>query len=93
MLTAILGVDGLHIVDLMTSQYIFNSEYFVNHVLAPIVPNVFSRGRISQTSRLQFHLDNCRVPLSKATEQFITKNHIGRVPHPMGLRKQWRVLS
>jgi transposase len=27
-------------------------------------------------------LDNCRLHFSKATEQFITENHIGRVPHP-----------
>jgi histone-lysine N-methyltransferase SETMAR len=27
-------------------------------------------------------LDNCRVRFSKATEQFITENHIGCVPHP-----------
>jgi histone-lysine N-methyltransferase SETMAR len=27
-------------------------------------------------------LDNCRVHFSKATEQFITENHIERAPHP-----------
>jgi histone-lysine N-methyltransferase SETMAR len=27
-------------------------------------------------------LDNCRVHFSKATEQLITENHIGRLPHP-----------
>jgi transposase len=27
-------------------------------------------------------LDNCRVHFSKATQQFITENHLGRVPHP-----------
>jgi hypothetical protein len=27
-------------------------------------------------------LDNCQVHFSKATEQFITENHIGRVAHP-----------
>jgi transposase len=27
-------------------------------------------------------LDNYRVHFSKATEQFITENRIGRVPHP-----------
>jgi hypothetical protein len=26
-------------------------------------------------------LHNCRVHFSKATEEFITENHIGRVPH------------
>jgi transposase len=28
-------------------------------------------------------LDNYRVHFSRATEQFITENHIGRVPHPL----------
>jgi hypothetical protein len=46
MLTVILGVDGFHVVDLMTSQRSFNSEYFVSHVLAPMVAEVFPRGRI-----------------------------------------------
>jgi histone-lysine N-methyltransferase SETMAR len=27
-------------------------------------------------------LDNWRVHFSKATDQFITESHIGRVPHP-----------
>jgi histone-lysine N-methyltransferase SETMAR len=27
-------------------------------------------------------LDNCRASFSKVAEQFITENHIGRVPHP-----------
>jgi hypothetical protein len=66
----------------MTSQCSFNSEYFVSHVLAPMVARVFSRGRIPSARRLQLHLDNYQVHFSKATEQFITENHIGRVPHP-----------
>jgi hypothetical protein len=44
MLTVIWGVDGFHVVDLMTSQRISNSEYFVSHVLAPMVAKAFSRG-------------------------------------------------
>jgi hypothetical protein len=80
--TVIWGVDGFHLVDLITSQRSFNSEYFVSHVLATMVAKVFPRGRIPQTCRLQLHLDNCRVYFSKPTEQLITENHIGRVPHP-----------
>jgi hypothetical protein len=53
----------------------------MSHVMAPIVAKVFPRGRIPHTRRLQLHLDTCRVDLSKATEQSITENHIGRVPH------------
>jgi hypothetical protein len=66
----------------MTWQRSLNSECFVSHVLAPVAAKVFPWGRISQIRRLQFHLANCPVHFPKATEQFITENHIGRVPHP-----------
>jgi histone-lysine N-methyltransferase SETMAR len=79
MLTVVWGVDSFHVVDLIPSQRSFNSEYFVSHVLAP---KVFSRGKIPHTHRPHLHLANCRVHFSKATEQFITENHIGDVPHP-----------
>jgi hypothetical protein len=82
MLTVIWGVDSFHVIDLMISQRSFNSEYFDIHVLAQMIVKVFPRGRIPHTCRLQFHLHNYRVHFSKATEQFITENHIGRVPHP-----------
>jgi hypothetical protein len=78
MLTIIWGVDGFHVVDLMTSQHSFNSEYFMSHVLTPMVVKVFTRGRIPHIRRLQLHLDNCRVHFSKATGQFITVRHSRR---------------
>jgi hypothetical protein len=52
MLIVILGVDGFHVVDLMISQRIFNSEYFVSHVLAQMVAKDFPRGRILHIRRL-----------------------------------------
>jgi histone-lysine N-methyltransferase SETMAR len=82
MRTVIWGLNGFHIVDLMTSQRSFNSEFFLSYVLALMVAKSFPRGRIPHTRRLQLHLDNCRVHFSKVTEQFITENHIGRVRHP-----------
>jgi hypothetical protein len=82
MLAVIWGIDGFHVVDLMTSQRSFTSEYFVSHVLAPMVAKVFSPGRIPHTCRLQLHLGNCQVHFSKAIEQFINENHIGRVLQP-----------
>jgi transposase len=80
--TVVWGINGFHVIDLMTSQRNFKSEYFLSHVLTPMVAKVFFRERISQTRRLQRHLDNYRVHFSKATEQFITENHIVRVPRP-----------
>jgi hypothetical protein len=52
------GIDSFHVVDLMTLQRSFNSEYFVSHVLAPMVAKVSLRGRIPHTRRLQLHLDH-----------------------------------
>jgi hypothetical protein len=46
MLTVIWGVDGFHVVDLMTSQRSFNSEYFMSYALAPMVAKVFPGGEI-----------------------------------------------
>jgi hypothetical protein len=80
--TVIWGIDGFHVVDLMTSQLSFSSEYFVSHVLAPTVAKLFPRGRISHTRRLQLHMNNCRIHFLKATEQFITENYIVRVLRP-----------
>jgi hypothetical protein len=80
--TVIWGVDGFHVVDLITSQRNFNSDDFVSHVLAPMIAKVFSQGRIPHTHQLQLLLDNCRVHVSEATKQFITENPIGRVPRP-----------
>jgi hypothetical protein len=68
MLTVIWEVDGFHVIDLITSQRSFNSEYFVSHVLAPMVAKVFPQGRIPHTRRLQLQLDNYRVHFSKAIE-------------------------
>jgi uncharacterized membrane protein len=44
MLTVIWGADGFHVVDLMTSQRSFHFEYFVSHVLAPMIAKIFPRG-------------------------------------------------
>jgi histone-lysine N-methyltransferase SETMAR len=82
MLTVIWGVDGFHIIDLMTSQRNFNSECFVNHVMALMIAKVFPQGRTPHARRLHLHLDNCRVRLSKTTQQFMSGNHILHVPHP-----------
>jgi hypothetical protein len=71
-LTVIWGVDGLRIVDLMASERSFNSKYFASDVLAPMIEKVFPQGRNPQTRRVHF---------SKATEHFVTKNHILHVPH------------
>ena len=82
MLTVIWGVEGFHVVDLMTSQDRFNSRYFVEHVMVPLVQEIFPHGRNRRALRLHLHLDNCRVHFSKVSEQFLEANDILRILHP-----------
>jgi hypothetical protein len=82
MLTVIWSVDGFHAVDLMTSQCSFNSEYFVNHGMAPIIAKVFPQGRTLHARWLHLCSDNCRIHFSKTTQQFMNENHVLHVQHP-----------
>jgi hypothetical protein len=82
MLTVIWGVDGFHVVDLMTSQHSFDSQYFVDNIMVQLVEKVFPKGRNPHARRPHLHLVNCRVHFSRAAEQFIAQNHISRVPQP-----------
>jgi hypothetical protein len=68
MLTAISGVNGFHLPDLMLSEYRFNAQYFVEHVMAPLVQTGFPQGKTRETPRPNAHLDNCRVHFPKVTE-------------------------
>jgi hypothetical protein len=58
LLIVIWGVDGFNGVDMMALQYSFDSEYFSSHVLVPMVPKDFPRGRIPHVCRLHLPLDN-----------------------------------
>jgi transposase len=80
--TVIWGVQRFHVVGLITSQRIFDSQYFVDNIMVPLVEKVFPNGRNPHARRLHLHLDNCRVHFSRVTEQFIAENHISRVPQP-----------
>jgi histone-lysine N-methyltransferase SETMAR len=82
MLTLIWGVDRFHVVDLMTSQRSFDSQYFVDHIMLSLLEKVFPKGRNPHARQLHLHLDHCRVHFSRVPEQCIAENHISRVPQP-----------
>jgi hypothetical protein len=53
------GVSDFHVVDLITSQSSFDSQYFVSNVMTPVIANIYPQGRILHARQLHFHLDNC----------------------------------
>jgi hypothetical protein len=75
-------VKGFHVVDLITTQDQFNSQYFVELVMLRLVPEIFPHGRNRRALRLHLHLDNRRIHFSKVAEQFLEANDILRILHP-----------
>jgi hypothetical protein len=82
MLAVIWGIDGFHVVDLMTEQHSYNKQYFLCHILEPRLLAVFPDGRKPHSRRLSLHLDNCRVHGSKASENLFAENSIIRISFP-----------
>jgi hypothetical protein len=82
MLPVIWGIYEFHIVDLMTEQHSYNTQYFLSHILEPFLLAVVPDGRKPHSCRLSLHLGSCRVHRSKASENFFAENYIIQIPHP-----------
>jgi hypothetical protein len=82
MLTVIWGMDGFHVVGLITEQHSYNTQYFLGYILEPLLLAVFPHGRKPHSRWLSLHLGDCRVHRSKTSENFFAENSIVRVPHP-----------
>jgi hypothetical protein len=80
--TVIWGVERFHVVDLMTTQLSFNSQYFVENVMARLMSKVLPQGKRRRPPRSDCHLDNGRVRFSKVPDSFVAENEIVCVPHP-----------
>jgi hypothetical protein len=84
MLTVIWRIDGFHVVDMMPLGR-FNTEYFVTHVMDPLLTKVFPEGKKSDALRLSVHLDNCRVhfrmhPNNFNKDSLVTLRHLPHGP-------------
>jgi hypothetical protein len=55
MLTVIWGIDGFHVVDMMPPWRRFNPEYFLTHIIHPLLAIVFLDGRKRHALRLSVH--------------------------------------
>jgi hypothetical protein len=75
-LIVIWGIDGFHVVDLMIVQRSYNTQYFLSHVLEPLLLEVFPDRRRSHSRRLSLHFDNCRIHHPKDSENFFAENYI-----------------
>jgi histone-lysine N-methyltransferase SETMAR len=82
MFRIIWGIAGFHVTNLMSSQRSFNSEYFINEIMQPMIAKLLPMGRIPHTHRLIVHLDNCRLHFSKHSQKFFDDNSLLRLPEP-----------
>jgi hypothetical protein len=81
--TIIWGTAGFHVTNLMNSQRSFNSEYFINEIMQPLIAKLFPLGRIPHTHRLIVHIDNWRVNFSKHSQKFFDDKSLLRLPQPL----------
>jgi histone-lysine N-methyltransferase SETMAR len=81
MLSVLWGTDEFYTVNMMTERHSYNTQYFVSHILEPLMLAVFPGRRRSHSRLLSLHLDNCRVHRSKVSENSLAENYIIRVPH------------
>jgi hypothetical protein len=51
MVTVICGINGFHVVDLMTEQHSYDTAYFPSHILEPLL---LAARRISRRSQTAF---------------------------------------
>jgi hypothetical protein len=72
-LIVIWEIDGFHVVDLMTEQRSYNTQYFLSHILEPMLLAVVPDGRKPHSRRSGLHRDKCLVHRSKASENFSLK--------------------
>jgi hypothetical protein len=92
MLTVMWGIKGFHVVDLITSQNQFNSQYFVEHIMMPFVQEIFPHGRNRRTLRLHYHRDNCRFTSQKWQKSFV-KQMTSCGFHILLTAQIWRLLT
>jgi hypothetical protein len=78
-----MSVEGVHMVDLMTIQRTFNSQYLLDDVMALLESKVFPQGRWCRAPRLDCHVQNGRVHFSNVSDNFFAENEIVRVLYPL----------
>jgi hypothetical protein len=73
MLTVIWGMDGFYVVNLMTKQHSYNPQYFISHILEPLLLTAFLDDCKPHPRRLRLHRDNGRVHCSKFSDNISPK--------------------
>jgi hypothetical protein len=60
----------------------FNSGYFTEQIMMPLVDKICTGGRNLHAPGIQVHRDNCRLHSSKMTQGFLDTSNLGRVVQP-----------
>jgi hypothetical protein len=92
MLTVMWGIKGFHVVDLMTSQNQFNSQYFVEHIMVPLVQEIFLYRRNRGALPLHLHRDN-RQFTSQQWQDGLVKQLPSCGFHIFPTAQIWRLLT
>jgi hypothetical protein len=76
------GGTGSCVVDLMTTQKTFDSEYFFQQITIPLADKIHPGRRNPHAPGIQVHLDNCHMYFSKVIQCFVEACNLVHVAHP-----------
>ena len=82
MVTIFWNPNGLQLIDACDSNYKFDSQYFIEHVLEPIANSDIVAKSKRQKQSLIIYMDNSPVHKSKLTHCFITSHGLYMPRHP-----------
>ena len=82
MVTIFWGINGICVLDTLTSTERMNSQYFINNILVKITKSDIYKKVKNAKKRLIIHMDNCPVHKSNASSQFLSQNGFFVAPHP-----------
>jgi hypothetical protein len=66
-------IAGFHIVNLLTSQSNFDSDYFSREIVQSLIDQFFPQGKVPGAPQFIVHVDSCSVYFQNAHKRFSMK--------------------
>jgi histone-lysine N-methyltransferase SETMAR len=76
------SVDGIRVLNILESDSTMNSEYFTQHIIAPLAESEQRLKAKKQKQKFVMHMDNAPIHKSAKTQHHIQDKGLVTAPHP-----------
>ena len=81
MVTIVWNTSGMLLIDMLPKGVKYNSDYYINHILRPLV-EILDNDPDHSREKFVIHADNAKPHTSKKTVEFFEENKIKKAIHP-----------